>query len=205
MVAKTNGRQSHAKQVKRRSPEKGRQTTSATAEPSSKVTPVAKDAGLPPPASEHQIQAALCEFLSHMAGHHVLYFSVPNAAPRSYRAASWLKKEGMTAGAPDLVICCRGATLFLELKTLDGKHSPDQKEMEAAARRAGILYRCCFGVDNALDVVKIWLAEKLNTGDHNAQATAEPVDGSEGQPASGYRSPSRSVIRNSRRRSRDYT
>ena len=50
-------------------------------------------------------------------------------------------------GSPDLILCKNGLWIGIELKTEDGKQSPDQREAEKCIREAGGLYFIVRDVD----------------------------------------------------------
>jgi VRR-NUC domain len=52
-------------------------------------------------ATEHQEQATVCDWLR---AHRVVYFAVPNGGSRSAVAGARLRRIGLKAGVPDLVI-----------------------------------------------------------------------------------------------------
>lgn len=66
---------------------------------------------------EGQLQRACCQILQLYENcGRLLYFAVPNAARRSPALAAKLKREGLRAGVPDLVVLTFGRATFLELK-----------------------------------------------------------------------------------------
>lgn len=93
--------------------------------------------------TEHEEQAALCEW---MWLHRVRFFSVPNGArvlgPKRYAHLGRLRREGLTAGAPDLVLVdlapVDGRPTMCEVKrTRGGSMSTWQRAMEAIALGCG--------------------------------------------------------------------
>ena len=63
------------------------------------------------PASEHQLQASLCEYLAHALRPDCYVYAVPNGGARHIRVAVKLKAEGVRRGVPDLHIMMPGARL----------------------------------------------------------------------------------------------
>jgi hypothetical protein len=91
--------------------------------------------------SETQIQQAYMQWL------HIQYpwarkvtFSIPNGGKRSYSYGARLKREGMTKGALDLIMCVAREGHYgvgIEFKRKGGKLRPEQKEMIAALEEQG--------------------------------------------------------------------
>lgn len=76
--------------------------------------------------SEHYEQALVIQFMRRTYPE-VLIFAIPNGGQRSAATGARLKAEGVVPGVPDLFIPAWG--LFIEMKTLTGKVSPEQKAM----------------------------------------------------------------------------
>ncbi len=89
--------------------------------------------------SEHAEQVNLVAWLER-AG--IVFFAVPNGGKRSVRTAMQLKREGVRAGAPDLVLVdvspANGHPTMLEMKKKKGaKYSPEQLAIHDRARAQG--------------------------------------------------------------------
>jgi len=65
----------------------------------------------------------------------VLIFAIPNGSWRDSQTAVKLKKEGVVRGIPDLYV--PKYHLWIELKTPNGKLSPEQVEMHRYLRAIG--------------------------------------------------------------------
>jgi hypothetical protein len=63
---------------------------------------------------------------------------------------------GLRAGVADLCLVMQGRAHFLELKSDQGKQSPEQKAFEASAKDAGVAYAVANSVDAALNVLADW-------------------------------------------------
>jgi hypothetical protein len=75
-------------------------------------------------AFEYQFQCAAVQYLRYSG---FLVFAVPNGGSRNVIEAARLKKAGVLAGAPDLVVISkRGQIDFIELKTNKGALSKNQ-------------------------------------------------------------------------------
>jgi hypothetical protein len=87
----------------------------------------------------------------------IYWFAIPNAARRSPRLAAKLKAEGLRSGVADLCIMLPGGRVgWLELKTLTGKQSLEQKGFEARCIRLGHPYEVVRTVASAIDVLTNW-------------------------------------------------
>ena len=91
----------------------------------------------------------------------LLIFAVPNIGTASPQRGARMKAEGVLAGIPDLMIA-RAAQgfcgLFVELKTLTGSASKEQKSVIAKLQAEG--YRCevCKGYAAALEAIRGYLS-----------------------------------------------
>ena len=79
-----------------------------------------------PILSEHYEQALVIQFMRRNYPE-VLIFAIPNGGQRNAATGARLKAEGVVPGVPDLFIPAWG--LFIEMKTLTGKVSLEQKAM----------------------------------------------------------------------------
>jgi len=91
----------------------------------------------------------------------LLIFAIPNAGTASPQRGARLKEEGLLAGVPDLMVA-RAAQgfygLFVEMKTLTGSASKEQKSVIAKLQAEG--YRCevCKGYAAALEAIRGYLS-----------------------------------------------
>ena len=155
-----------------------------------------------PPAllTEHQIQSSLCDYLM---AHGIVYFAVPNAAVRSAATAVHMQREGMVAGAPDLVLCRNGRVLFLELKRPGGRMSPAQLDMQEAMLATGMKYEIAFGIDEAIEKVNsVLLAETKTTGENHDTTKPNNLDNGRGREAPASNFNRAGVVWKGRRRNR---
>ena len=77
--------------------------------------------------AETPVHIAIVEYLRAVLPG-ALVIHIPNGGKRGKREAAELKRMGVVAGVPDLVILLNGgAVLFLEVKSKKGKLSPDQE------------------------------------------------------------------------------
>lgn len=85
-----------------------------------------------------------------------LLFAVPNGGARNKIVAAKLKAEGVRAGVPDYLLPVPAENfigLAIELKTLTGYPSREQKDWIAALREQGWRAEVCRGADAAWRVV----------------------------------------------------
>lgn len=79
-------------------------------------------------------------------------FAIPNGGGRSKREAGRLKAEGVLPGVSD-VFCALPAGpyagLFIEMKSMVGQASPDQRNWNYASNMVGYLAVVCRGADEA--------------------------------------------------------
>lgn len=113
--------------------------------------------------TEHDEQAALIQWAFYKSGsisELALLFAIPNGGWRSPRTGARLKAEGVQPGVPDLCLpVARGPYhgLFIEMKTLKGKLSPEQKVWHAALREQGYRVEVCYGWEPATHTILIYL------------------------------------------------
>jgi hypothetical protein len=109
----------------------------------------------------------------------VLFFAVPNGGYRRGAEAAALRRQGVVAGAPDLVLPIRDnrwTCLAIEMKRqVGGVVSPEQRLMHEQLRAAGWLVLVCCGCADAvaqltaLGVLKTACRPETNL-DRNPQA-----------------------------------
>lgn len=89
-----------------------------------------------------------------------LLHHVPNGGKREARTAVNLKKEGVKAGVPDIVLLvARGGFhgLYIELKVGRNKTSLKQDEWIEALRQEGYFVKVCYGWDSAREEIENYL------------------------------------------------
>ena len=78
-------------------------------------------------AKEHGIQAAIMRYLDMALPASYRAFAVPNGGKRDKITGAILKREGVKAGVPDIVIVRNGGFVaFIEVKTQAGRLSNSQ-------------------------------------------------------------------------------
>lgn len=89
-----------------------------------------------------------------------ILFSIPNGGNRNIITASILKAEGLLAGCPDIFLA-KGIFpyngLFIEIKSLKGKLSENQKEMIKKLEEK--FYKCviCYSFDDFKNEIETYL------------------------------------------------
>lgn len=110
----------------------------------------------PAKASEHAIQRALVELLSHAARPGVAWTHMPAGEARHKGVAGKLKGMGTKPGWPDIIIVMAGRFYGLELKTAAGRVSPAQRQAHAELTAAGATIAVAYGLDEAVQQLKSW-------------------------------------------------
>ena len=122
----------------------------------------------PPAGSEHDLQAAVAEFLAlSLPPHEAVFCSIPNGGKRDKATAGKLKAEGLKPGAPDLLILWRGRAIGLELKTGKGRLSPQQMAFSMRWTTAGGVYAVARSIEEVaalLDAAGVPLMARIGGG-----------------------------------------
>lgn len=90
-----------------------------------------------------------------------LLFHVPNGGRRDKREAASLKRQGVKAGVPDLVLCSAHGGyfgLYIELKAGKNKTSEKQNEWIDALSQQGYCVKVCYGWRDAADTLENYLS-----------------------------------------------
>jgi hypothetical protein len=106
---------------------------------------------------EHRIQSAIVEWFD-MRYHHMrfLLFAIPNGGSRSVITGAMLKREGVRRGVPDLFLAIpthSASGLFIEIKTPEGRVTPDQDEYHGILERAGYSVKIVRSFAQGVDVI----------------------------------------------------
>lgn len=118
---------------------------------------------------EHKLQCACVQWfnLQHrdLRG---LLFAVPNGGARSKATAGKLKAEGVVPGVADLILLvprieegCKNMwhALCIEMKTVKGYQSPEQKEWQTIVEAQGYRYAVCRSFDDFTRTVSEYLGK----------------------------------------------
>jgi len=111
--------------------------------------------------SEHNLQAMVLDYLKIAGKPHVRAVAIPNAGRRSYMMGARMKREGLVAGAADLLICLPGGRVgWLEMKTIKGRQSLEQKSFQLWCLEIGHPYAVARSFDEATKILRLWGALK---------------------------------------------
>lgn len=100
--------------------------------------------------SEAALQTHICKLLNAYGRQDICWFAVPNGEKRSPKTAARLKQQGVRPGASDLCFIIDGTFHGLELKTETGRMSQAQEQFQENTNRAGGLYCCAYGLNEAI-------------------------------------------------------
>lgn len=113
--------------------------------------------------SEHDIQKACVTWFrlsySRIEG---LFFAVPNGGKRDAVTARLMREEGVRAGVADLVLLVPRhgyGALCVEMKTLSGHQSEEQKKFERLCAEVGVKYVVCRSFDEFREVVEKYMED----------------------------------------------
>jgi hypothetical protein len=108
-------------------------------------------------APEHDLQVALIEHLRVNGTKLAFWFAIPNAGRRSPAVSSRMKAEGLTAGVADLCIMLPGGrTLWMELKTRNGRQSQAQKSFAVVCSVLDHAYLMPRSLDEAIAALRAY-------------------------------------------------
>ena len=110
---------------------------------------------------EHYLQVAI---VRHLRQNKIFCFAIPNGGRRDASTGAFLKKEGVVAGCPDLVIIIPNQLFFVELKNgKRGYQSKEQKEFQFMVEKLGfkyLLWRDFVDAENFVKMKKNYLILK---------------------------------------------
>jgi hypothetical protein len=106
--------------------------------------------------AEAAIQRQVFEHYRARGEPNTFMFAVPNGGKRGLVEAVNFKREGVTAGVPDIIAIRDGEVFGLELKAPKGKQSPAQKDVQRRMRDAGAFVGNAKGLDEALYILEFW-------------------------------------------------
>lgn len=111
--------------------------------------------------SEHLEQCALIRWFDMKYNDHKgRLYATPNAGKRHIAVGRKLKAEGMRAGVPDLCLPVSRLSynsLYIELKTKEGKVSDSQKGWIEYLNSQGNMAVVCYGWESAKEVISKYL------------------------------------------------
>lgn len=125
--------------------------------------------------SENALQQHVVRLLTAYGRPDIAWWHCPNGEWRDPRTAARLKKMGVKAGAPDIMMMIDGRFHGLELKTERGRVSKVQEEFCEAIERAGGFFHVAFGIDEAIGALNALYA--FRDGIRIKSATLDGVGG----------------------------
>lgn len=114
-----------------------------------------------PIPSEYDEQVLVCRYLDFLG---LDYCHIANEGLRSERTGARLKKIGLKRGFPDLAIfkaCGKYHGLFIEMKSLRGTATKEQREWIVKLNTDGYYAKICRGFDEARKVIDSYIKEEL--------------------------------------------
>ena len=82
-----------------------------------------------------------------------IIFAVPNGGFRGIKEAERLRKEGVLRGVNDLIILTHNRVIFLEMKKVNTKASPKQKEFHENLDYLGFINLIGYGASDASEKI----------------------------------------------------
>ncbi len=116
------------------------------------------------PPTEDAEQRTLISWCRFMEGSHIemgMIFHIPNGEYRTITAGKRLKAQGVRAGIPDLFLAVprkEFSGLWIELKSLKGRPSPEQQDWIAKLQVYGYAAHVCYGWQHAAKVICAYLS-----------------------------------------------
>lgn len=110
--------------------------------------------------SEYEEQAAVCQYLNLRQ---LPFVHIANEGKRSQATGARLKAIGMQKGFPDLFIIVPNAEyhgLFIEMKTLKGRLTPEQRQWLELLNERGYKAVCCHGFWEARRTIDEYMGVK---------------------------------------------
>jgi hypothetical protein len=111
-----------------------------------------------PKTSEEALQFCVHQFLKVSLPDDVTYTAVDHAAKLSRRQGGTRKARGVKRGQADirLILPPYGQSAEIELKSSDGRQSPEQKDWQKQVHRSGGLYAVCKSLDEVVATLTGW-------------------------------------------------
>ena len=117
--------------------------------------------------TEHRIQAGLFKWFKLASARHpelALLFAIPNGGARDPITGAMLKAEGVKRGVPDLFLPAAVGPyhgLFLEMKTVSGRLSPEQHQWQHGLIEQGYACVTAHSLEQAIDTLTRYLTGRL--------------------------------------------
>lgn len=127
---------------------------------------------------ESGAQEALFDWIALQKGKYPelqLAFHVPNGGKRNAAEAAHLKRQGVKAGVPDIMLPVARSGyhgLFIELKVGKNKPTENQKKWQKVLNREGYLSVVCYGWQEAQETMLAYISGKIKRQKKDAAKTA---------------------------------
>jgi len=132
--------------------------------------------------TEHQLHVSVAEMLDWMLKPPAMYTTFPAGVGKfSPALAGLLKKRGLKAGIPDILVFYHGRTLGIELKRPKGRQSEAQSEMSDKLKAAGVPVCVCHSVEEVFHELCAWRVP-LRTIAHTTSLRPDGQDVPSGLP-----------------------
>ncbi len=114
-------------------------------------------------SQEQQLVIQWCELMKNKYPGTQYIIHIANEGKRNPRTGARLKKEGMKKGILDLFLPCpkgKYAGLWIEMKSLTGKLTKEQKEWIEVLNNQGYKAICCKGHEEAIKTIEEYMKLK---------------------------------------------
>jgi hypothetical protein len=109
--------------------------------------------------TEHQEQCAYFRWVAY-AYPKKLIFAIPNGGNREAKTGAMMKREGVKAGIPDIMVASANGVyhgLFIEMKAAKGRLSESQKAVMEQLLGEGYLIEVCRSWQEAKEITEKYL------------------------------------------------
>lgn len=116
-------------------------------------------------------------------------FAIPNGGARDKLTGAMLKAEGVKPGVPDIFLPFPIGPyhgLFIELKTVTGRLSSEQRDWLQRLQHQGYAAVVCRGLDEAFDTIKYYMTGQLEAAPIEGRLGAASIEGQAPTPRCGY-------------------
>jgi hypothetical protein len=103
---------------------------------------------------EFRMQCAIADHLRRTAMPGLFWTAIPNGEKRSVETGARLKRAGVRAGNPDILLLRCGMCIGLELKTEKGRQTETQKATQVDWEKAGGMYVLVHSYQEAVEFLE---------------------------------------------------
>lgn len=106
---------------------------------------------------EAALHVSVIEWLTRFGKPGLIWFHPANERRCSPRQGAHLKRLGVRAGVPDIcLVRPGGAAAYLELKSTNGRQTPEQLAFEQLCKANGCPYSVARTIDEAISALAAW-------------------------------------------------